>query len=171
MKAINLGSGKKCYSGFLNVDKFKVKGVDKVVDLDKFPYPFKDSEFDVVRCEHSLECLGEFIKVMEEIHRIGKPNSIIEITVTPFCCPMACADPLDKKFFCYTSFDYFQIGTGLDYYSSAKFEIIKKKYIFSQKKGLKWLSFIPNIYPKFYTRFLSFIFPSNELYFELKVVK
>jgi len=163
---INLGCGKKVYPGFWNVDKFQVPGVDMVADLDMFPWPFKDNHYDVIRAENSLYCF-DFLKAMEEIYRIATPGAQVQITVTPFSYPMACADPHGKKFFCWTSFDYYQGG----WYSNAQFKVIKREYIFSSHKSLKWISFFINMCPKFYTRFLSFILPSQELYFEVKVVK
>ncbi len=171
LKKLRLGAGKIQDKNCVNLDLYKLKGIDVVHDLNKFPWPFKDNEFDEIQCPYILELLGDFIKVVEELHRIAKPNATIIVESTSYQNPNAPGDPLNKKIFCWSSFDYFQEGTRLDYYSKVKFKILSKRWIFSKNPRLTWLGFIPNLSPKFYTRFLSYIFPSNAIEFKLRVIK
>jgi len=172
MSKLNLAAGLKIEKGYLNTDIKKLPGIQKVFDLNKYPYPFKDNQFSEIKIIESIHVVKNLIKFMEEIYRISKPNAILIIKSEIFLSPECAGDPFYKTRIGYNSFDVFLDEEGLEeYYSKAKYEILKKKYIFSENRWLKWLSFIPNIFPKIYTRFFYFYFPSNKLYFELKVIK
>ena len=62
MKKLNLGCGKKILKGYINLDCVKFPGVDKVHNLNKYPWPFKDNEFDEIYCDNILEHLDGIIK-------------------------------------------------------------------------------------------------------------
>jgi len=178
MKTIlNLGCGRDIRKSnknekWVNIDIADLTGIDVKHDLTKFPYPFKDNYFDEVLSLGSLELINaDFIKIMEELYRICKPNAIIKIRSPVFPNMASAQDPLTKKFMTYNTFEYFNPDSGYDYYSKARFKTIKREYIYSLSPKLKWLSFIPNLFPKFYTRFLFFLFPSNNIYYELRVLK
>ena len=57
---------------------------DVVHDLNKFPYPFSDNEFDRIEADHVLEHLEDPFRAMQELHRISKNNAIIFIRVPHF---------------------------------------------------------------------------------------
>lgn len=84
MKCLNLGSGAFPKPGFINVDYYADTPPDVVHNLDEFPYPFADDEFDLVEADHCLEHLREPFRVMQEIHRITKPGGIVRIRVPHF---------------------------------------------------------------------------------------
>jgi len=123
---INLGCGKKIKEGWINVDRIKLHGVDVVHDLNDIPYPFDDSSVD-----------DDIIVVMEELHRILKPNGILEIYVPYYKSKNAFTDPTHKHFFTEHSMDYFVNDTEktvsgankFNFYTKARFKIIKfEKY-------------------------------------------
>jgi len=171
MKKLNLGCGKDHKKGWINLDAHKLPGVDIVHDLNKFPYPFKENEFDFVHASMILEHLEDCIKVMEEIHRIMKNKGVLRIHVPFFPSMYSVIDPTHKSFFTYLTFDYFTPKHGLNYYSKARFRIKRKKIVFSWNRFLNLFSFFINLFPVFYSRYLSFIFPSNELFVEMEAIK
>jgi len=69
----------------------------------------------------------------------------------------------------YESFDFFE--NPQSYYTKAQFKILKKQWQFATRKSLNWVSLLININPKFYARFISNIFPSDFINFELEVIK
>ncbi len=76
---LNLGCGDKYLNDFVNVD---VRGkADVYHDLDKYPYPFKNSSVDFILASHILEHLKEPIRFFYEIKRILKNGGIAEISV------------------------------------------------------------------------------------------
>jgi len=161
IKKLNLGCGEDIKEGFVNLDSVKLKGVDIVHDLDKFPWPLKKDEFDFVYCDNVLEHLSSIPKSMEELWRITKNKGKIKIIVPIFPSVWAMVDPTHKNFYTYMTFDYFTEKHELNYYSRARFKILKRKIIFHPY--LKLVEKIVNINEltkKAYTIFLSFLIPA-----------
>jgi predicted SAM-dependent methyltransferase len=169
---LNIGSGRDVKPDYVNLDSVKLPGVDVVHDLNRFPWPFKDNEFSEAYCSHVLEHLDSIIRPMEEIWRILKKGGRAVIEVPIFPSVGAMADPTHKSFYTYQTFNYFRVGDGLNYYTKARFRIVKRKIVFS--KLLPFLTWFFNISPqmqKFYVYFLSFLLPAEVLKVELETVK
>lgn len=76
-----MGCGETKLVGYQNVDFDKAVKPDKVVDLNKFPWPWKTNSIDEILMEHVLEHLDNPSKVITEIHRILKPTGKANIKV------------------------------------------------------------------------------------------
>ena len=81
---LNLGCGSDIKEGFINLDFQKFDGVDLTHDLNKIPYPFKDSSFSEINMRNILEHLNDSYAIMKEIYRISKPNALIKIRTPHF---------------------------------------------------------------------------------------
>ncbi len=169
MKKLNLGCGKDIKKDFVNLDAIQLPGVDIVHDLNKFPWPFKDNEFEHVMATSVLEHLNNLVKVIEELHRICKNNAIIDITVPHFSSLGAYIDPTHKNFFTYYTFDYFKENFNYNFYSKARFQIIKRKILYGKYFFL--FEWIANLLPRFHEILLRKFLPVNGLFFRLKVRK
>lgn len=177
MKKLNLGSGKDLRDDYVNLDRADLKELSNYFkgmyvkhDLRKFPYPFKDNYFDEIISLGVIELIdADFIKIMEELWRISKMKGIIKIRGPVFPAMCSAQDPLTRKFLTWNTFEYF--NEHWKHYTKARFKTIKREYIYSLNPKLKWLSFLPNLFPVFYTRFLFFLFPCNNIYYELEVMK
>jgi SAM-dependent methyltransferase len=131
LKKLNLGCGRDYREGFVNIDISKEVKADVYHDLEKFPYPFKANTFDEILSLGVLELIdADFLKIMEELYRICKPNAVIKIRSPVFPNMCSAQDPLTKKFMTYNTFEYFKGDGGFDYYSKARFGTIKREYIF-----------------------------------------
>ena len=171
VKKLNMGCGRNIKEDYINLDITNFPGVDFKHDLTKFPYPFKDNYFDEILLLGVLELINtDFIKIMEELHRICKPKAIIKIRSPVFPNMCSAQDPLTKKFMTWNTFEYFK-DDGLNYYSKARFKTLKRIYIYSLNSKINLLGFWINWFPQFYTRFLFNLFPSNNIYYELEVIK
>lgn len=84
IKKLNLGCGEFKKEGYINVDFYSISMPDIKHNLNKFPYPFSNSEFDLIEADHLLEHLEDPLKVMNELHRIGKNHATIKIKVPHF---------------------------------------------------------------------------------------
>lgn len=163
IKKLNLGCGEDIRDGYINIDNVKLAGVDVVHDLDKFPYPFKDNLFYEIFTSHVLEHLTDLLGVMRELHRITKNNGVIKIKVPYYNCSGAYQDPTHKRFFTYTTFDYFL--NDVHYCKGLKFELLKRKLIPTR---------LGKLIPTQKLKLLMSLFLGeivSELYVELKVIK
>jgi predicted SAM-dependent methyltransferase len=86
-RKLHLGCGRDIKKGWVNVDIAPLPGVDMVVDLEKTPYPFRDNEFSEIEAHHTFEHIGNFMPMMEELHRICKPGAIIRVSVPYYASP------------------------------------------------------------------------------------
>jgi SAM-dependent methyltransferase len=170
MKKLNLGCGADIRKGYVNLDFVNQPGVDVVYDMNKFPWPFKDNEFDEVYCSHVLEHVDNLEKVMKEIKRICRNSARIIIRTPHFSCGVSYRDPTHKRMFSYFTFDYFED----EEYGLPKFKIGKRKLNFT-RKSFTFLNYIfnpiINLNPEIYERFFCWILPCSEVLFDLGVVK
>lgn len=170
-RKLNLGCGPDIRPGHINLDSLKIKGVDVVHNLNKFPYPFKDNSFDEVYCSHVLEHVDDLIKVLSELRRITAPRGKIIIRVPHFSCGVSYRDPTHKRLFSYFTFDYF---TDDCFYGLPKFKIADRKLNFTRLSAT-FLNpiFNPflNIAPAIYERFFCWMLPTAEVLATLEVVK
>lgn len=168
---LNLGCGRNYKKGYINCDIAKNLNVDKIVDLEK-KLPFKDNSVDEIIVYHVLEHINNLIQLIEEFHRICKPNARVFIKVPFFTFPAAYGNPTHVRFFTTGSFDYF-VGLEFATYSNAKFKIISKRLVSStNKSGLsRIIDYFINKSMKKYERFFAGIFPAEQIECELKVIK
>lgn len=107
---LNLGCGNDIRKGWVNLDIKKKPGVDVVHNLDKFPYPFMDEQFDLVLMDNVIEHLHDTIGVMAQIHRILKPGGVAILLFPYFQHPNAWVDPTHVKCLTAETFRYFAKG-------------------------------------------------------------
>lgn len=176
MKSLDLGCGKKKYPGSIGLDISDKTDADIVHDLNVFPYPFEDNEFDYVHMDNIIEHVDNVIRVMEEVHRITKNGATIKIIVPYFRSPYACIDPTHKHFFTTMSFNYFDPDhkfNKLYKYSDAHFRV--KNIVFDEQISHnlfgKIVTKIANKKLHVYEYVLSHIYPLNTLTYYLQTVK
>lgn len=84
---IQLGGGKDCPRGFINIDILDTPQVDIVHDLEQTPWPLPDECADMLVASHLVEHInpakGGFLKFMDEAWRVSKVGSSFLIS-TPF---------------------------------------------------------------------------------------
>ena len=173
-KILEIGCGNKKIPGAIGLDVVKTPYVDVVHDLDKIPYPFKKETFDEIYADNVLEHLDSPLdEILGELIRILKPKGIIRVVV-PNCQSVgAFADPTHKKFFGWTTFDYFG-SNPQSFYTKSRVKILRKKFRVNpgrlSSKILKPIEVFVNAFPNLYMMFFSFL-PVNEIYFELQPIK
>jgi len=169
---LNLGSGNVVLPGYTNLDSVALPSVDIIHDLDVYPWPIKDNTYEEVFCDNVLEHLSSIIKPMEELWRITKPGGKIVIRVPIFPGIGAAADPTHKQFYCYTTFNYFRPEDNLNYYSKARFKILKRRITFPKFMGFwTWFFNLHINLQKGWHTWLSFLIPGYFLEVELETLK
>lgn len=107
---LHLGCGRKILPGYVNVDYVKAQGVDRVLDLNKHPYPFKTASVQEIIIYHTLEHLDDPMAFLAEASRILRKGGILDIRVPHFSASSAYM-PLHKSFY-YAR--WFHCLTGLE---------------------------------------------------------
>jgi SAM-dependent methyltransferase len=176
-KLLELGCGRKKHEGAVGVDILSDCGADVIHDLDVFPYPFGDDEWDRILCFDVLEHVEHFVRCVEEIWRIARPGATVEIT-GPFMSSINYfSDPTHRRAFTSHTFDYFIEGRpAFRYgYSCARFKLKACDYDRDQlsvHRGFRrFLLKLKNRHKALYEQRLAFIFPVQTVHFELEVVK
>jgi SAM-dependent methyltransferase len=121
MKRLNLGSGKNYLEGYINVDNNPHSKADVVHDLNSYPYPFEDNEFDEVLASHIIEHLNDPLDFLQEIYRVSKKGAKIIIKCPHFSCNWI--HPRHKSAISTKLFDFLDENNS-EYYENAKFKVI-----------------------------------------------
>lgn len=126
-KKLHIGCGHIIKEGWVNHDIAALPGVDVVHDLEVFPWPWADSEFQEVHMDNVLEHLGDVTRAMEELYRIMAPGGVVFIGVPYWNSFEAWGDPTHKNLFSEEKFEFYDPttwrGKEREYYSKAKFKI------------------------------------------------
>jgi SAM-dependent methyltransferase len=168
---LNLGCGLSPTVGAVNLDLKACSGVDIVHDLRQMPWPLADNTFRRIVCMDILEHLPDTIATMEEIHRIAKPNAVVEIVTPHFSCANAFTDPTHCRQFGFFSFDYFTGEATHNHYTDARFAYRSRTLIFHATRKNTVMRRLANRWPAFYERHLVWIWPAWFISLELTVIK
>ena len=133
MNKLNIGAGKDIIEGYLNHDIVNLNGIDAVHDLNKYPWPWDDNSFNEILAMDILEHLDDFVRAMEELHRILEPGGTVVIRVPYWNHSCAYIDPTHKRSFHEHTFHFFNVESHYykhrDYYSKASFKILEEALI------------------------------------------
>ncbi len=173
MRRINLGCGRDPRPGYLNADRLPLAGVALVLDLES-PLPFRDGAFDEVLSSHVLEHVEGFLPLMAELHRVCAAGGRLRHFVPHLSFFGSYTDPTHRRFFGYHSFDYFAAGGDYNFYTPVRFRIVAREIRFywinnaRRRVRGRLLTWLINRFPLVYERFLCWMLPANEVYFELE---
>lgn len=169
LRILDVGCGAAKRPGAIGIDVRPYPGVDVVHDLNVYPWPFEDNQFDRLLFSGSLECLDDVVKAMEEAHRIARPGGRVEIRTPHFAASRSYHDPTQKRCFSFYTFDYFLEDFTYPIYTDRKYRMIQRRFIFTRKWGLG--SILSSLSPRRYEKYYAHRSPPYELFFELEVVK
>lgn len=178
MKILDVGCGRNKTVGSVGIDCVKLPGVDIVHDLNVFPWPLGDEEFDMIVARHSIQHLDNIINVMGEMFRILKHKGRVKIYVPHYASDNYNTDPTHKTHFGYRSMNYFcsNVKFHYNFYSENKFQLIDRYMSFRQYDDrvllrnpfrLLGIEKLINTSPRLYERFFVYYLPVSEIYFEL----
>jgi predicted SAM-dependent methyltransferase len=117
---LDLACGQTKQDGFLGVDRVPLDGVDQVVNLEAFPWPWKDASVEVVHCSHYVEHTPDLIAFMNELGRILIPGGTAQIIAPYYTSMRAWQDPTHVRAISEATFLYFnkdwRVSQKLDHY-------------------------------------------------------
>ena len=173
IKILDIGCGTKKVPGAVGVDINTNYSADIIHDLNLFPYPFMDEEFDKIHILDTLFMLENSVKVMEEIYRICKPKGLVIVTQPYFRSVWGHVDPLVKSFGTVHSFAFYDPNDPICnryHYSFARFtteKIIFDNHLLSPGIIRRLLIMLANRFPRKYELYLSHLFPLDQITFHL----
>jgi SAM-dependent methyltransferase len=170
---LNLGCGNDIKKNWINLDIADLPGVNVVHDINSLPLPFEKDIFDEILCQDVLEHV-DYIKLLEDLHRILKPGGALKIRVPHFSSVNNFIDPTHKNRFSIKTFDFFVNSTILgknNYYFNFAFSgMIEKRITFDKKNIFIHRYFIEKIlnshinFINIYERTcLCYLFPSENI--------
>jgi predicted SAM-dependent methyltransferase len=109
-KILNVGAGEKPLNDAINLDRVILPGIDYICDIVKEDLPFIGESFDEIIADYVLCQIcnpNDFIHVINEFHRVLRPDGLLKIKVPDARYPCAFQDPMDCRYFVKETFDYF----------------------------------------------------------------
>lgn len=120
---LDLACGQSPREGFLGVDRLAMPGVDQVVDLEAYPWPWASGSVAEVHCSHYIEHVTDFCAFMDELYRVLLPGGTAQIVAPYYTSMRAWQDPTHKRAISEASFLYANKGwraaNKLDHYPIA----------------------------------------------------
>lgn len=106
LRVVDLGcGGVKQYGEAVGVDLRAAPGVDVVADL-RAALPFADASVDRVFAVHVLEHLIDFVPLLDEVHRVLRPDGVLHVMSPHWRSVNAVADPTHLRLLDVQTFKY-----------------------------------------------------------------
>ena len=110
---LTLGAGSALLTGWINLDRVRLPGIDVVHDLDVGPWPFESGSIDQIMAKDVFEHVADPVLFMTECHRILRPGAGLFIQCPYYKGRDAYTDPTHKRFPTEHTFDFWTPGTVL----------------------------------------------------------
>ena len=164
MQILDLGCGpfsKK--PGSIGVDINPAPHVDLIHDLNEFPYPFENDQFEHIEMSHILEHVKDPAQMMNEVHRIACSDATIRLITPHYTSQLSYGD--------LTHYHHFGYVTFTTLCNSGKFQIKRHKIWFTDFYKVLGVAVLANWFPRRWEKYLSFIFPAMYVEVVLQVMK
>ncbi len=169
-ETLDIGCGQAKTPGAVGIDILPAPGVDIVHDLNALPWPVEANRFETIICSHVIEHLHDIVRVMNEIHRVGKPGARVKIITPHFSNLNSWEDPTHTRHLARRSFNFFD-PQNKHAYTTARLKTLRVELTFG---GGVWDLMGRTFYrcaPDLWEKQFSFIWRARNLIVELEVVK
>ncbi len=110
---LDIGCGtRKIEPDAFGIDMSPDSAADSVWNLDQYPWPLEDNQFDRIHMSHVIEHLEDPLRAMAEVHRVARNGADVFITTPHFSSHNSYVDPTHRRHLAAGSFAYF---TGKDF--------------------------------------------------------
>ncbi|HEV8537643.1 MAG TPA: class I SAM-dependent methyltransferase [Bacteroidota bacterium] len=164
MKILDLGCGPHAKKdGSIGLDKRPAPHVDVVHDMNQYPYPFPDNEFEWIEMSHIIEHVDRPLRLMNEVHRIAKNGATVRIITPHYTSQLSYGD--------FEHFHHFGYITFLTLQNTSLFRIRNHKLHFTDLYRITGVSALANLFPRRWEKYLGFMLPALYIEVFLDVVK
>lgn len=108
---LNIGCGTKVLKDWINLDIMPGPGVDLVFDLEtcgEAALPLESDSVAEFRASHVLEHIQNVLPMMQEMHRVARPDARFRAATPHIGHDDAWADPTHRRAISLRSYNYFQ---------------------------------------------------------------
>lgn len=173
IKILDIGCGNRKVPGSIGIDFNENLSPDVVHDLNQFPYPFQDNEFDEVHIISTLFLLDNPVLVMEEVYRICKKHAKVVVVQPYFRSVWNYVDPWIKNFGTVHSFAFYDPDDPICsryQYTTARFKTVSitfDEYLDNPSIIRKIVIKFATRFPRKYELYLSHFLPLNNIIYQL----
>jgi hypothetical protein len=132
---LDIGCGTNKQVGFIGVDRVELPGVDQIVDLEVYPWPWEDGSVEEIYCSHYIEHTTDLIVFMDECYRVLQVGGKMTVVAPYYTSMRAWQDPTHKRAISEATFLYFNKGwrtaNGLEHYGIKSDFDFAYGYVFS----------------------------------------
>jgi SAM-dependent methyltransferase len=175
VRILDVGCGLNKLPGAIGIDRNPASRADVICDLDRFPYPFKDSSFDKLQAIHVIEHVSDVIKTMEEFHRLLRSGGEAVIATPHYTDFSSFCDPTHRWHLTSFSLRYFgENHGGFGYYSGARFAEVAvrvKLLALWRYLGFEWAVNASARFRLFWEHYLCYLVRGKVIEWKLRALK
>jgi len=156
---------RKIEEGAIGIDLSPGSAADRLWNLDCYPWPLEDDQFERIHLSHVIEHLEEPMRAMVEVYRVARDGADVFVTTPHFSSHCSYADPTHRWHLAAASFEYFTAKDWPTFAGSAcRFDIVSLELTFGgnllldnagrwlQRRSIRW-----------YERHAAWIFPALDI--------
>jgi SAM-dependent methyltransferase len=167
---LDVGCGSAKIPGAVGLDISADTDADIVHDLNVFPYPLADSSFEHVVMQDVIEHVQEPVRVIEELHRILRPNGRLQLRTPHFSSALAYGDPTHVHY--YSAMAIRSLASPrFEHYTYARFRIVHVTLDLWLPWRVSGIERLANRFPDAYEKYFAFRFPAMNIRAELAAIK
>jgi SAM-dependent methyltransferase len=174
-RTLDVGCGINKLPGSIGIDRNPRTKADVLCDLDRFPYPFRDSSFARLQAIHVIEHVSDVMRTMEEFHRLVRAGGTIFLATPHYTDFSSFCDPTHRWHLNSFSFRYFgSDNAGYGYYSNVRLREIKVRVrllALWRYLGFELLVNASTRFRRFWEHYLCYVVRGKVMEFEFEVLK
>jgi SAM-dependent methyltransferase len=167
---LDVGCGGAKWPGAVGVDISPDTDADVVMNLDEFPYPLDSDAFDQILCQDVIEHVADPLRMMEELHRVGRPGARVHLRTPHFSSVLAYSDLTHRHYFSALGIRSLA-EPRFGHYTGARFRLVHLRldlWLPFRLLGIAWLA---NRFTVPYESYFAWRFPAMNIRAELEVLK
>ena len=161
-RVLDVGCGSAKFPGAVGLDVSPDTEADVVHDLDEFPYPLADDEFDEILAQDVIEHVAQPIRMFEEFSRIGRRGAKIHVRTPHFSSVLAYGDPTHRHYFSTLALRSFA-EPRFSHYTEVRLRLVSITLDLWLPFRALGIGALANRFPDAYEKYFAFRFPAMNM--------